>query len=62
MSFGLTCKYRCVVHSYRANGTSNTFIVDNTYQSHIKKFLNDSTEKSKNNSKYWNDPYNISKH
>ena len=62
MSFSLTYKHCCVVHSHRVQGSSNTLIADNTYQSHFKKFLNDSTEKSKNNSKFWNDPYNVSKH
>ena len=61
MGFGLTYKHRYVVHRHRANGTQNTLISDNTYQSHVKKFLNDSTEKSKNNSKFWNDPFNVSK-
>ena len=62
MSFGLIYKHRCVVHSQRVQGSSNSLIADNTYQSHIKKFLNDSTEKSINNSKFWNDPYNVSTH
>ena len=54
MCFGLTYKYRCVVHSHRTKGTSNVLISDNTYLTYIKKFLNDSTEKAKNNSKFWN--------
>ena len=65
MGFGLTYKHRCVVHSHRAKATQNNLITDGTYQSFIKKFLIDSTEKStkksKNNSKFWNDPYNVSK-
>ena len=62
MSFGLTYKHRCVVHSHRAKATQNILIADATYLIHIRKILNDSTSKSANNSKFWNYPYNISKH
>ena len=61
-SFDLIYKHRFVVHSHRVQGSSNYLITDNTYQSHVKKFLSDSTEKSINNSKFWNDPYYVSKH
>ena len=47
MSFDLTYKHQCVVHSHRVQGSSNTLTIDNTYLSHIKRLLNDSTEKSK---------------
>ena len=62
MSFGLTYKHRCVVHSHKATASPNTLIGDKTYLTHIEKFLSDSTEKSINSSKFWNDPYNVSKH
>ena len=61
VSFGLTYKKSCAVHSHRGKGSSNSLIADNTYLTHIKKFLIDSTEKSKNNSKFWNNPFNILK-
>ena len=48
-TFGLAYKHRFVVHSHKVQGSSNLLIVDGTYQSHIKKFSNDRTEKSKNN-------------
>ena len=60
MGFGLTYKHCCVIH--RVQDSPNSFITDNAYQSHIKKVLNDSIEKSENNSKFWNDPYNVYKH
>ena len=60
--FGLTYKHRCMVHSHRAKGLSNTLIADYTYLMHTKKFWYDSTGKFNNNFKFWNDPYNISKH
>ena len=62
MSFDVTYKQLCVVHSHRANGTQNILIADATYLTHIKKFFDESTEKSQNNSKCWNDPYHVSKH
>ena len=62
MSIGLTYKHCCVVHSHRTEGAQNILISDNTYQSHIKKFLSGSIENSKNNSKFCNDPYIVSKH
>ena len=38
MSFGLTYKHRCVVHSHRAKATQNTLISYNTYLTHAKKY------------------------
>ena len=58
---GLAYKHRCVVHIHRGKGSQNTLISDATYLTHIKIFLNDSTEKSKNKTKFWNNPYSVSK-
>ena len=59
MTFGLTYKHHCVVHSHRFQDSSKSLIADNIHQSQIKFFLNDDTEMSVNNSKLWNDHYNV---
>ena len=47
MNFGLTYKHHCVIHNHRAKGLQHILIADNTYLTHIKKFLNDSTKSPK---------------
>ena len=62
MSFDVTYKQLFAIHSHRVQDSSNSLMTDGTYLTHIKQFFDESTEKSQNNSKYWNDPYHVSKH
>ena len=61
ISFGITSKHRCAIHSHMFTYTFNTkaHFSDNSYQNHMKIFLLNS-KKEINQHSFWQKPEDIS--
>ena len=61
ISFGITNKHRCAIHTHTILNDSDTkqHFSDNSYQTYIKTFLNNSKEDN-NKKGFWQEPENIS--